>query len=200
MNEALELACKLYAYARGDEYQRVAEEAAAILCSQHAEIEGWKKDQKENLRNQCDLHAEIERLKTVPMKYRRMTFNAELQNEVTALHAERERNLDSICVGNNIINSLKSENGELYAEVDALKAVLSALRAENQKLRSNHERLQKLVDDGSASGLAYTASLELEAENQNLRKALESVATMSEELSISRFARAALEETRNETA
>ena len=46
------------------------------------------------------------------------------------------------------------------------------LRAENQKLRSNHERLQKLVDEGSASGLAYTASLALEAENQKLRDAL----------------------------
>ena len=42
MNEALELAGKLYAYTRGDEYQRVTEEAAAILCSQHAEIERLK--------------------------------------------------------------------------------------------------------------------------------------------------------------
>ena len=138
MNKALELAddCDMHAkHADNSIAFEVMHNAAAILRSQHAEIEGWKKGQKENLRNQCDLHAEIERLKTVPMKYRRMTFNAELQNEVTALHAERERNLDSICVGNNIINSLKSENGELYAEVDALKAVLSALRAENQKLR-----------------------------------------------------------------
>jgi len=38
-------------------------QAAALLRSQAAEIEGWKADQKENLRNQCDLHAEIERLK-----------------------------------------------------------------------------------------------------------------------------------------
>ena len=42
MNEALELAGKLYAYVQGDEYQRVTEEAAAILCSQHAEIERLK--------------------------------------------------------------------------------------------------------------------------------------------------------------
>jgi len=84
---------------------------------QSAEIEGWKKDQKENLRNQCDLHAEIERLKTVPMKYRRMTFNAELQNEVTALHAERER--------------LKNDDNHICGHMIAV----DALRAENQKLR-----------------------------------------------------------------
>ena len=34
------------------------------------------------------LKAEIERLKTVPMKYRRMAFNAELQSQVTQLEQE----------------------------------------------------------------------------------------------------------------
>jgi len=152
MNEALELAGKLDAYSRGDEYQRVTEEAAAMLRSQHAEIEGWKKDQKENLKNQCDLHAEIER-----------------------------------CHGFLITLAAK--------EADNLHQAFT-LRTESQKLRSNHERLQKLVDEGSASGLAYTASLELEAENQKLRDALENVSNMSEELSISRYARAALGETK----
>ena len=145
MNEALELADNLeHGYPSAERKQ-----AAAMLRSQHAEIEGWKKDQKENLRNQCDLHAEIERLKFL------------MQRKGKSVLPE-----------------------------------FVALRTENQKLRSNHERLQKLVDEGSASGLAYTASLELEAENQKLRKVLESVATMSEELSISRFARAALVDTR----
>jgi len=40
----------------------------ASVRSQAAEIEGWKADQKENLRNQCDLHAEIERLKQEPVR------------------------------------------------------------------------------------------------------------------------------------
>jgi len=44
MNKALELADGLDAYARGDEYQRVTEEAAAMLRSQHAEIERLKAD------------------------------------------------------------------------------------------------------------------------------------------------------------
>ena len=114
-----------------EEAAQLFEPAAALLCSQHAEIEGWKNDQKENLKNQCDLHAEIERLKNV-------------QDMHTAL-AESHSNVLREC---------------------------DTLRAEIQKLRSNHERLQKLVDDGSASGLAYTASLALEAENQKLRDAL----------------------------
>ena len=145
MNEALELACKLDAYARGDEYQRVTEEAAAVLCSQHAEIEGWKKDQKENLRNQCDLHAEIERLKA-----------------------------DA--------NTCGSGAGCLRKE-----ATIDSQAAEIERLNNGWHMANKEL---------LTESLELRAENQRLRKVLESVATMSEELSISGFARAALEETK----
>ena len=38
-------------------------ECADALEKQQAEIEDWKEDQKENLRNQCDLQAEINTLK-----------------------------------------------------------------------------------------------------------------------------------------
>jgi len=110
---------------------RWATDGATLIRSQHAEIEGWKKDQKENLRNQCDLHAEIERLKTVPMKYRRMTFNAELQNEVTALHAERER--------------LKNDDNHICGHMIAV----DALRAENQKLRDALESIALAGMSGS---------------------------------------------------
>lgn len=42
----------------------------------------WGLDAESALRNAA---SEIERLKTVPMKYRRLAFNAELQNEVALL-------------------------------------------------------------------------------------------------------------------
>jgi hypothetical protein len=40
--------------------------------------------------------AEIERLKTVPMKYRRMAFNAELQEEVAAQRKLLEQALEAL--------------------------------------------------------------------------------------------------------
>ena len=199
---------------------------------QSAEIEGWKKDQKENLRNQCDLHAEIERLsdelnqmKTWKDNMRdkmtqqtaeiervttSATQNAEaavkaeaaleaaLQSEQQAVADERakwEQELIDVnedarnyqAVHNQWLNKTQwvqddIQSGRLPVEylglhrADVIRLHTDALRAEIQKLRSNHERLQKLVDEGSASGLAYTASLELEAENQKLRDALESIA------------------------
>ena len=39
-------------------------------------------------------HEEIERLKTVPMKYRRMEFNAQLQTENDSLRAQRDALLE----------------------------------------------------------------------------------------------------------
>lgn len=57
------------------------------------------------------LEKEIERLKTVPMKYRRMAFNAQLQNE----NAELCRQLASAQLDN-----------------DQLRAELAALKAENE--------------------------------------------------------------------
>ena len=42
------------------------------------------------------LHAENERLKTVPMKYRRMEFNAQLQAENERLIAQRDALLEAL--------------------------------------------------------------------------------------------------------
>ena len=41
-------------------------------------------------------HEEIERLKTVPMKYRRMEFNAQLQTENDSLRAQRDALLEAL--------------------------------------------------------------------------------------------------------
>jgi len=52
--------------------------AAEALRSQQAELEALKA-------KLAEVERENERLKTVPMKYRRMEFNAQLQNEVRQL-------------------------------------------------------------------------------------------------------------------
>lgn len=65
---------------------RVAELEATALSDDGAGDEGMKL----HLDNRA-LRAEVERLKTVPMKYRRMAFNAELQDENVKLRAEIER-------------------------------------------------------------------------------------------------------------
>ena len=61
----------------------IALDLDAASCSSFAKLEA-----AESLRQQ---HAEIERLKTVPMKYRRMAFNAQLQEENTQLSEKVER-------------------------------------------------------------------------------------------------------------
>lgn len=142
MNEALELACKLDAYARGDEYQRVTEEAAAMLRSQAAEIEGWKKDQKENLRNQCDLHAEIERL----------TRNAEATD--SAVISERESMSE-------LLQMALDERDHYIKERDKLTMVLAERTVER-------DEYQRAADDMAAAhkverdGLRKVARMALE--------------------------------------
>ena len=62
-----------------------------------AEHDDWKYADSEALRRAAfqagaaSRDAEIARLKTVPMRYRRMAFNAQLQNEVAELVAALER-------------------------------------------------------------------------------------------------------------
>lgn len=61
----------------------------------------------ESLRQQlasCD--AEIERLKTVPMRYRRMAFNAQLQNENTQLCQQLAAALAAIKVKDEALNAI----------------------------------------------------------------------------------------------
>lgn len=55
----------------------------------HGEDGQWAYEEITKLREQVAAQAaEIARLKTVPMKYRRMQFNAELQEEVTRLREQ----------------------------------------------------------------------------------------------------------------
>ena len=69
---------------------RQAEKITALLT----ERDGYVKAHRETFEAQTKLitalTAEVERLKTVPMKYRRMEFNAQLQNENVALRSRCE--------------------------------------------------------------------------------------------------------------
>jgi len=113
------------------------------------------------------------------------------------------------------IERLKSSSESYIALANTAYEITDTLRAENQKLQ---ERMDEIVSNDDRIIAIQRDEIErlnaksvhwkkewtteaaitdaLRAENQKLRKVLESVATMSEELSISRFARAALVDTR----
>ena len=55
--------------------------------------------------------AEVARLKTVPMRYRRMAFNAQLQDEVTRLEQENDE----------LLAQIKQKDAEITELVAALK-------------------------------------------------------------------------------
>lgn len=69
------------------------------------------------LRSEIDeLTAEVERLKTVPMKYRRMRFNAELQDENHELHQQlASAELDNVRLREALENHAKEAEQTLAA-------------------------------------------------------------------------------------
>ncbi len=73
------------------------------------------------------LEKEIERLKTVPMKYRRMAFNAQLQDE----NAEFRRQLASAQLDNDQLraelSALKADNATAWAQAHRLALELECL-------------------------------------------------------------------------
>ena len=80
----------------------------------------------------AELEAEVERLKTVPMKYRRMAFNAQLQDENSELRAQ--------------LAARRMQFGEWQKIETACDLTLTAvecikkLKAENESLRKDAER------------------------------------------------------------
>jgi len=97
------------------------------------------------------------------------------------------------------------------ADVSPLQAeaadVIEVLIAEGLRLLDNHERLKKMVDDGSINGRMYSAGLEsekeidsLHAENERLREALKEITVTAAGSPVRTYqrmediARAALEE------
>lgn len=82
-----------YAFARAIEAEVIAPLQARV--AQHEIDFALEHDDKLELQAKvAEQSAEIERLKTVPMKYRRMAFNAELQ-ESNKQQAERIAELES---------------------------------------------------------------------------------------------------------
>ena len=82
-----------------------------------AEHEDWRYADSEALRKAAfkagaaSRDAEVARLKTVPMKYRRMAFNAQLQDEVTRLEQENDE----------LLAQIKQKDAEITELVAALK-------------------------------------------------------------------------------
>lgn len=58
-----------------------------VILDQNAEIQSLRNQLAAGQQREAELMAKVERLKQVPMKYRRMTFNAELQEENARLQA-----------------------------------------------------------------------------------------------------------------
>ncbi len=103
-------------------------------------------------------HAEIERLKTVPMKYRRMAFNAQLQEENAQLSEKIER-LTAIIA--------KDGYAELWAECYTLRCEIKGPdgfetwkdaavheRREMFKVKAEAKRLTKERDAAIAAAVA----------------------------------------------
>jgi hypothetical protein len=97
---------------------------ASALAALRSEIEGWKADQKENLRNQCDLHAQL----------------TESQAEVARLKANAVATDDAI--------AWAAEHAEkIITERDTLRTQLTEARAEVERLREDAERYRWLRDN-----------------------------------------------------
>ena len=115
----------------------VPEDIAALLRSQAAEIEGWKADQKENLRNQCDLHAEIERLKVESNEM--ALIGVRSVADVLELRAEIER--------------LKPWAAQPAAQLGAeMGQRVVALEAEVERLKQEQAEPVGYVDDYNSCG------------------------------------------------
>jgi len=75
--------------------------------------------------------AEVARLKTVPMRYRRMAFNAQLQDEVARLEQENDQLRETLKDHGEIQASLCNELDQLRAHINALRnAIKFWMRAE----------------------------------------------------------------------
>lgn len=84
-----------------------------LLSERDAEIDRWKTKYSGAMDVNTDLRAEVERLKSIPMKYKRMSFNAQLQDDNCKL---RDR-----------ATFLDESNAILGSEIRQLKAKLAQI-------------------------------------------------------------------------
>jgi len=87
------------------------------------------------------MRAEIERLKTVPMKYRRMAFNAQLQNENAQLSQQLADNDLFELDRNKWRNNYRREIAKLTEQLAAKRAEVDALMLEYCPSEMSQEQL-----------------------------------------------------------
>ena len=97
--------------------------------------------------------AEIERLKTVPMKYRRMAFNAQLQNENDQLRQQLAAN-----------NPLLDEAAD---ELDRQKGEIESLRQRPSEWKTNDELRKQLAEllDWQQKAFAAHPSIDMDIDH-----------------------------------
>ena len=129
----------------------------------------WLQYELEKLRAElAKKSAEIERLKTVPMMYRRMAFNAQLQDENNELHQQLAAKDEVIAEAGEMLAmrdrqlaALKAELREICAAIDdpacdlTLTTVecIKKLKAERDELRRDAERCRRLCSLAMSNAL-----------------------------------------------
>ena len=124
-------------------------------------------ERDEARRKVAEQEAEIERLKAVPMKYRRMQFNAALQDENNALRQQ--------------LTALQSSSAALSAELDVTKDNLTTAIYANERFHEMNETLRadavsagKMLDDAQEIAEQLTSAVELlKTQRDELLAALE---------------------------
>lgn len=129
------------------------------LAKSEAEIESWTLLQTTMEKQLAEKDAEIERLKTVPMKYRRMEFNAQLQRENVDLRLQLAE-----------VDALRSHQESVEA---THRITLRDVQKEAMRLQSENDALrQQLAEKSAESDRRLDLMNTLDAENESLRKQL----------------------------
>jgi len=109
--------------------------------------------------------AEIARLKTVPMRYRRMAFNAQLQDEVARLEQERDHlraHINVLRKALKFLSYMAQTTGNVMGKdaglMDGIKAAEQALATPEQSLAASE--LRKELDALQADNAELVAALE----------------------------------------
>jgi len=83
----------------------------------------------------AELEAEVSRLKTVPMKYRRMQFNAELQEQVAKLEAQLADHKKLLLLAKRAMEAFTDQEGNMPAKTGEFNDLKDALAGiDNSKL------------------------------------------------------------------
>ena len=132
------------------DYEYVRAENAEQERDQLTEaFEAWKRAQASELEA---ARAEIERLKTVPMRYRRMAFNAQLQDEVARLEQENDQLREHVKMLRDALNKMNRAYVNLIENArDRIIALggdcdpVDMMERDDPNLRESKEALAKVM-------------------------------------------------------